>query len=206
MCLMMKPFLRPWVGSHYERGYQGVRLMIMGESHYRDKEKNDVPEDASYTRRTITRYCGGRNFKFFTNVMQLVTGGTPKDTAARCAFWNAVSFYNYIQRILERNSERRTRAMWCEGLAAFVGAVKELRPELVIVFGKSVWDCLPFDSAHMKGFRGEMQVLPIGCRAPRIIWVYHPGARRDHRALSRKRIQSALNAIKKGHEAKVLAR
>src|SRR5262245_38404790 len=86
----------PWVGSEYRSGgVLGLRLLVLGESHH-----HTTPElaDRDMTRIVVENYLAGRaRIRFFTSVMQVVTGREYFPYDRRRAFWDSVAFYNFVQ-------------------------------------------------------------------------------------------------------------
>ncbi|CAM8005801.1 hypothetical protein MOMOMMO210B_19210 [Morganella morganii] len=107
----MSRFL-PFIGRQYEDSIYGVKVMILGLSHYGD------PEDAypEFTRDVIDENAyspGNRFFTLLTNLLRL-SKDAPDDTERRAA-WEQVAFYNYIQDIVGITSRiSPTPEMWDE--------------------------------------------------------------------------------------------
>ena len=91
----------PWVGSKYNIGWQGKRLMILGESHYCASLKDAVP---SITHDIIADLFDADSeheaYKnTYTKFMRSLTGHPLSNEEKREA-WNRVLFYNFVQEPL----------------------------------------------------------------------------------------------------------
>ena len=88
----------PWVGKHYHTGWNGKRMMVLGESHYCASSEEAVPQ---ITNRTITdlmdadsEHEGYKNtYTKFANAL----AGKFLSFDERKRLWHSVLFYNYVQ-------------------------------------------------------------------------------------------------------------
>jgi hypothetical protein len=131
----------PWVGSRYEaEGYQGVRLLVLGEAHY----STEAPRPTFTTEMVRVLAQQGR-FRFFAATQRLVVGGRGwLPDAERAAFWEQVAFYNYVQSFPgPRARYRPTPDMWTAARDPFLQTLTELRPQLMLVLGRELHRNLP---------------------------------------------------------------
>lgn len=89
---------RPWVGSKYENGIKGKRLLVLGESHYSDADDPDLTRTVM---KRLLEYklgaCGHESWmKTFTTFERAVAGRALSGEES-IAFWNSTVFYNFIQ-------------------------------------------------------------------------------------------------------------
>ena len=88
---------RPWIGNEWGQSDNllgGLRIMILGESHYHDKEpiETEVPD---MTEHVVDRYLrGDRYHAFLSKIERLLVGD--RQSWRPTDFWNSVVFYNYI--------------------------------------------------------------------------------------------------------------
>lgn len=131
----------PWVGEHYEASRYGVRVLVLGESHY-GTEDDFGP---GFTQKVIRNCAFKPGFRFFTMISNLLRGATGTATEAeRRNAWQHVAFYNYIQAFVgDAGRIRPTRTMWKNAEPAFKEVVAELRPDVIIVLGYGIWKHLP---------------------------------------------------------------
>ena len=136
----MTKFL-PFIGRKYNNSIYGVRVMILGLSHYGDYE-DQYPE---FTRDVINENAysaGNRFFTLLTNLLRL-SKIAPSDDERKAA-WEHVVFYNYIQDIVGATGRiSPTTEMWNAAKRPFLNVVQELKPQLIIVLGTQLWDQLP---------------------------------------------------------------
>ena len=136
----------PWVGSKYESSNVfGVRVLLLGESHY------GKPSElcTAFTADVVRKWAQSRPDPFFTKVSRVLLGldeNARLSDEARAEIWEHVAFYNYIQQLVGDTSARRpTSGMWAGAAAPFLGILRELRPNAVLVLGKAVEQHLPAD-------------------------------------------------------------
>jgi hypothetical protein len=166
----------PWIGSRYMTdGVQGVRLLILGESHY------GLPGDMRSTFTVdVVRWLGQQHrFRFFTIIQRLVTGTNGwLSNDDRSEFWERVAFYNYIQSFPgTRPRWRPTPEMWLAARDPFLQTVNELSPQVLLVLGKELSFNLPN--------------LPA---AISVCKVQHPSSRGFRYANWRPQVKTALEA------------
>lgn len=137
----------PWVGESYEKGMQiphrehGVKVLIIGESHYNDGTHDDNGK-RTFTQDVVSNYLdrgglGWRPSKFWTVLGRTIAGRANYD---RHTFWNSVAYYVFVQDFAgDRPRQRPTDCMWRDSYKAFREVLEKLAPEKVIVLGNKVW-------------------------------------------------------------------
>jgi hypothetical protein len=117
----------------------GLRLLILGESHYHDTAPvgSDLPD---MTNDVVNGYLEGNNsHAFFGKIERLVSGrDAPCD---RGHFWHSVVFYNYIP-VIVANAPRTApaEAFWGGNAPElFKRLVKAVEAEAVLVCGTTLW-------------------------------------------------------------------
>lgn len=130
----------PWVGDQYQSGFSGVRLLILGESHYY-KGPHPGPE---FTRELTQGYIDGTvNHRFWTLVARSV-GGQSMSREQCQAFWRQVAFYNYIQDVVGVGARvAPTAQMWASARRPFREVLRVIDPDAVLVLGRRLWGHLP---------------------------------------------------------------
>ena len=133
----------PWVGSLYsEGGLNGLKVLILGESHY-----GTPPESRDFTSKIIKRWGQKEPSKFYTKTQRVVSldrkrGSIP--VTRRTEFWEKVAFYNYVQHFVGTKSRvRPTSTMWDKAKAPFLETVLELAPHVIVALGKELNRNLP---------------------------------------------------------------
>lgn len=134
----------PWVGSKYwSTGYGGVRVLILGESHYGDIGT----ESATFTTEVVKKWGQDKRLSFFTTTQMLVAGigkGKQVTDEQRAAFCEQVAFYNFVQAFPGPGPGcRPTPEMWAAASPAFLATIAELKPQVVVVLGIELRRHLP---------------------------------------------------------------
>lgn len=128
----------PFVGEKYFDSRYGVRVLVLGESHYGHPE--DMAHD--FTQHVVTKhaYCSG--FPFFSKITSVLRGNTtyPSD-AERFDAWQHVAFYNFVQTfVAEESRVAPTREEWKAAQTPFREVVRVLEPDVILVLGRRLWD------------------------------------------------------------------
>lgn len=139
-----KTIYQPWTGPHYGHLF-GRRVLIVGESHY---DYGGCLDDADLTRRVYAD-DNWRN-PFRKAVAEAVLGKLVENGKTYRDFWDSVAAYNYVRRLLSapkgKAIEHATRMDLRdpEAAVAFADEVLPcLRPDLILVFSRGVWNWLP---------------------------------------------------------------
>jgi hypothetical protein len=134
----------PWEGSRYRpEGLSGVRVLILGESHYGDIGT----EYRSMTVDVVRKRGQEIRDSFFTKTQKLVSGTAPDGWVSdeeRYEFWERVTFYNFVQSFPGAGPRcRPTREMWSAAVTPFLATIHELTPQALVVLGKGLRSYLP---------------------------------------------------------------
>jgi hypothetical protein len=91
----------PWVGKQYENSRFGMRVLVLGESHYKYEpglggKMKDLPQGFT---QEIIRKQGGTHY-FYKKIPPLFAPAELSDEAGKGP-WQHLAFYNYIQEALE---------------------------------------------------------------------------------------------------------
>ncbi|MNS49445.1 hypothetical protein D3C72_820530 [compost metagenome] len=171
---MAKGF-KPWVGPGYEDGIGGLRILVLGESHYIQ------PEWDAGDRMTIQAVEENglrKRHPFFTKVAKLVLDRRDHITDdERRQFWNSVAFYNYVQESVGLSPrDRPTDVMWASAGPAFLSQLAELRPHCMIVLGQGLWGWLP-KPAHEQADPFALKVFELADHKVFATYTKHPSGR-----------------------------
>ncbi|HEX9484175.1 MAG TPA: hypothetical protein VF929_06320 [Gemmatimonadaceae bacterium] len=133
----------PWKGSSYKDGWRGLRVLLLGESHYREVGKDYSPRD--FTSGVVRRWAiDGPTARFFTTTCRAMTGGGIPTLTERTAFWESVAFYNYVQAWVDGGPRSRpTAADWATGPTPFQSVLESLKPDCILVLGQELWWNVP---------------------------------------------------------------
>ncbi|WNT38545.1 MULTISPECIES: hypothetical protein [Enterobacter] len=131
----------PWVGLHYERGFCGLRILLVCESHYGGKQH----ERPTVTPEIVKALALGERHpratgklsrhKHFTLIMSAVQNVRKRfsDTQRR-EFWNSVAYYNFLQEFLQCSRVAPLAGVWQRSEKAFTEVLEVLAPDLIICF------------------------------------------------------------------------
>lgn len=134
----------PFVGEQYQA--TDPKMLILGESHYIDCGGNGTPE---FTQDVLKWYLhdSADDYQKWMNTFRrfehALTGKKLNDEE-RLACWNNLAFYNYLQRAMVTPREAGTAQDYKDAEPAFFEVLETLRPDIVIVWGKRLWQNLPW--------------------------------------------------------------
>jgi hypothetical protein len=152
----------PWIGNKYEsEGLIGVKVLVLGESHYlKDKKPDNLSDFTIYVIKSIA--LSRRPHKFFKTIHNLLADKEINDEPKNWNdIWDRICFYNFVQRLLPRNAKRPENQDWEDAKEPFNKTMRNLNPHLVIVFGVDLKNHLP---EMADGFK------------PKFIYVRHPSS------------------------------
>lgn len=139
---------RPWAPSSEDPRIAGVRLLVLGESHYEEENGDgstyrDADATVEETRNTVRKY-GVKPEKrqvFFANLYTMLSGEPWALEASRLEpFWNSIFFYNYVQTLVPGGPRHSpSPSMWREAEKPFRTVIEEIAPEAILVVGKRLW-------------------------------------------------------------------
>lgn len=153
---MTNVFFNPNVGKNYElEGYNGLKLLILGESHYcgedcEDCGKESQSECSNFTLNVLNSYLNYKRgsgeherwmntFTRFTNILL----GEQVNNETLINFWNAVIFYNYVQSSTNGPRIAPTPKQFEDSKDGFIKILKKYKPDLILVWGERLWNNLP---------------------------------------------------------------
>jgi len=135
----------PWVGDAYASGFQGVRTLLVGESHYGAKRY----ERPTVTSELIKALAFGerhpqstrklKRHPHYAKIMCAVmcfSSSRGSSTARRRHFWDQVAYYNFIQTFLEKPRLAPSAQAWARGDRPFTEVMRCLDPQIVVCFSK----------------------------------------------------------------------
>jgi hypothetical protein len=142
----------PWIGSKYAtEGFNGLRVLVVGESHYGDKR---------YERPTVTpeivkalalgethpnalqKLPKHRHFAKILAAVNNVSRSGLFSTNQRREFWSRVAYFNFVQEFMRATRKDPTPEAWARGTLAFREVLVALDPELVLCFSSRNGDRL----------------------------------------------------------------
>lgn len=167
--ILKNVFFYPYVGKKYENGFKGVKLLILGESHYcgdgceicGKKSGKDCPDFTTVVLDRYLNYKQGNGphegwmntFTRFTNILF----GKRIDNKTLVNFWDYVMFYNYVQSSTKGPRISPSKQQFEESEDAFTEVLRKYIPDLILVWGYRLWYNLPDI-----GYSGSVNILNNG--------------------------------------------
>ena len=148
---------RPRVGENYSsEGFNGNRILVLGESHYCKKElspngicfplckKENMKSDCfSQTQDVLDyfvySYNGEKYLQTFLCFERAVLG-KELSQKERERFWNSVIFYNYIQYSQKGPRQHLQQDTWEQSELAFKEVLEFYMPDCIIVWGARLYN------------------------------------------------------------------
>ena len=156
---------KPWVGKDYlTNGYQGKRILVLGESHYciselaeggrcyplcqkKQMDKACFCQTQAVVHEAVYEYGGQSYLHCFVSFERAVTGKVLTQ-AERVAIWESVMFYNYIQYALPAPRTSPNPEHWGKSEKAFMELLEKYSPDKIIVWGVRLYNGLPDLGGH----------------------------------------------------------
>lgn len=128
----------PFVGEHYHNSRYGVRVLVLGESHYGATEDSGP----DFTQKVVQDCAYVPGEPFFSKLTNVLRGRIDWPTdEERHETWQHVAFYNFIQEFVGGQSRiAPTPAMWQAAQAPFLEVVRTLEPDVILVLGSRLWN------------------------------------------------------------------
>lgn len=196
----------PVVGSRYFSAQ--TRLLILGESHYWDSEKqtgaDSDPWDFHFTRQVFDGVesaieIGSRTWgQFWKRLDSLVSNSVERNEIKAAEGWKEVAFLNYVPGVIGDTSRVSPNPMnWKQARKQFDSVLNFLQPHLILVLGCRAWnqlymedntgwkcDTIDVSSPINPKFsrQRDVWIFPsMNNNRPDVIltWVYHPSVSID---------------------------
>jgi len=175
-----KPHYLPFVGSAYDCGINGKKVMALGYSIYGDKPQDAAPEAVQDR---VRWYLDDENVAFeswmntYTNFIRALSNQEISRGESR-EWWDRIMFYSYIQEPLDRSRQDPTDEQCRNAVAPFQAVLKEYLPDVILVWGKGLYAITP----TLDGHKGEpidsngTWVYNVGGKEIRMLEMTHPSA------------------------------
>lgn len=151
----------PWIGKDYEQGlgydekgefcFGGEKVLVLAESHYfaeaeTEQDLIDEAKDPNWTKWIVDVLLhnseGHRWAATYHKFEHAVVGKTLNEVEQQ-DFWNHVALYNYIQFLIGGPRMAPKKEDFEDSLDAFFAVLDELKPDLVIAWGRRLYDNMP---------------------------------------------------------------
>ena len=146
----------PWVGLNYGRESRfGVRLLVLGESHYNDAKnkrhqesdwkttKDSSGGDHIFTQFVVRMWAQDKKNAFFTKTANVLLGhGKANRDNVNSELWEHVAFYNYVNNYAPWHQGNKpkcpTLEQWQKSKTSFDTVLQRLKPDAVLMLGKDL--------------------------------------------------------------------
>lgn len=166
--------INPYVGEKYHEGWNGEKILILGESHYNEDHQklNEITGDEirrQMTNEAISDFVNNDNgfadWKNTYTCFERIVTNKELSQKEREDFWSRVVFYQFIQFVQETPRKPINNNQVEQSQNAFFEVLKMYMPDYIIVWGKRLYDFLP-------DLEGELETLTInGDSLP--VWKYN---------------------------------
>ena len=147
----MNRFFTPFVGSKYDEGICGKKILVLGASFYCNKNGENGQRkcpffDECTNTETKERYPAYRNFESF---MQQFVGDESEDVWERMAFTNYVQFFSPTIKTDKTYLSQRDFDAFCE-------TMQDLQPNIVISWGMAILE----EIREKNRYVSDIELLP----------------------------------------------
>jgi hypothetical protein len=181
---MKNVVFQPWVGENYDKGINGKKVLILGESQYFDKREVDYP---NFTIDLVERYIayaskGGKSKKWmptWTKYAKLWRESS--ELKSKSDFWRSVVYYNYCQKFVSKNRKSPCPDNWGSGKIPLLEVLEEFKPDLVFGWGMRLRKNIQIENIDVKSHgmnehdKYFEHTLISGKKFP-IYFTHHPSA------------------------------
>jgi hypothetical protein len=180
------PFVHfiPLVGPHYDDGLtNGVRVLILGESHYGDPAQPNFGRNCTHHHfQDYLEECDltGES-QFFQKLPKIITRQISPSPADSVAAWERVAFANAVPSLLAGPNLSPSSEQFAAAGVALRELAMVLNPDAILFLGKRLWDGVPSDVGAWSeeppiDAEKERRVwlVPTARGFARATWVFHP--------------------------------
>lgn len=169
----------PAVGEHYQEGFKGKKVLVLGESHY------DVSNDEKdITKIVIQRFQEyqlgkGESFAHWMNTFtKFARSFDNKELEGNqvADFYDSVAFYNYVQESLDESRKSPTKEQFANSEKAFFEVLEELQPDVIIVWGHRLWDNMTANNVEYDEDNDEYYYVLNNGKKVLTVGIKHPSA------------------------------
>lgn len=161
----------PWVGKNYELGIKSVgengviygtdkdpgkRILVLGESHY-CADKEDAVKDLTIKVIDDFVYSESEHEPYKSTYIKFERSlaGHVINKKERKELWSHLMFYNYVQVPMIGPRISPTGLDIIDSRAPFFEVITKYEPDIIIVWGKRLFNSLPNNLFQYRGFENE---------------------------------------------------
>lgn len=189
----MDTFFKPWIGNEYTQ--KNYKILVIGDSHYcggcdrcgvyGNCSFEEMEECSNFTQRVVESYIDFRKgigekqvwmTKTFYPFDKIFYGKENVTVEESLKLWNSISFYNFLQTayIKKATNVKYSNNDYALSTPFCYNVVKELRPNLIIVWGNRAYDHLPNTNWQGSTEYYNGKYLIDNENEIRCIRIYHP--------------------------------
>lgn len=156
---------QPWKGVAWEKPDNmigGLRLLVLGESHYHDDASLTGKFEENATTDTIITYAINGSTRFFNGIAHVLSGKPRSERSLQDAerLWSSVAFYNYVPIYVGTGPrERPLTSFWRQAPGPFQTVIRQLEPEVILVCGFVNWNWMLDGIGEKKGWEFEQYII-----------------------------------------------
>ncbi len=183
--------ISPYVGQKYQEGWNGKKILILGESHYnpnKHEELNKNEGDCTRDRQQATNeviydfvynHNGFEGWKNTYTCFERLLTNKALSQEERVDLWSRVVFYQFVQYFQKDPRKAPENSQFELSKEPFIEVVKTYMPDYIIVWGKRLFGHLPAlggeeelitikgDSLPVRKYTIEGKIIPA-------LAIYHP--------------------------------
>ncbi|WP_298127030.1 hypothetical protein [Brevundimonas sp.] len=147
--MVQQPRFQPWKPNDLDARFHGVKLLILGESHYEEPKEGVFDHntvDPQFTC-SIVRKWGiqpERRQRFFANLFEMMIGLAWTREGPHDRLWQSIFFGNYVQALVS-GGDGKCPSSWqfVASERAFRAVLEDIRPNAVLAMGARLWNNMP---------------------------------------------------------------
>lgn len=169
----------PYIGKHYEKGFCGKKLLVLGESHYDDDEHSHSEFTRDVVKDFLAYQIGEKAHSDWMNthtkfVKAFFYGNS--DNVNIVDFYEHIAFYNYVQTFVADTRQAPTKEQFEQSEKAFFEVLEELQPDIIVAWGYRLWDNMTADKVKYDEPNDDYYYVLDSGKEVLIIGVIHPSA------------------------------
>lgn len=156
---------KPWIGTAWakpDNAIGGLRLLVLGESHYHDNPSLTGKFEENATTDTILTYAINGSTRFFNGIAHVISGKHRSERSLQDTenLWASLVFYNYVPAYVGKGPrERPSASLWRQAPLPFQTVIRQWVPEVILVCGFDNWNWMLDGIGEKKGWEFEQYSL-----------------------------------------------
>ena len=143
----------PWIGSDYEQGVEGARVLVAAYSHW-----SAEPDTAEFTKREVRAWVGGDEPEPFGPRLRAFFNIDRPDE-----FWRRIAFFNTLPRLVGGPGDRFAhgdQSQLGEVSQRVLDVIEAVQPDRIFVFSRKAWHIWPDYTGSLK--EGTLRIADVG--------------------------------------------